>query len=192
MHSAASTATTATAAATVMSVHRSRGHHFSKDEAPHITLVEGQGVLGDAHCGITVKHRSRVAKDPFSPNLRQVHLMHDELFDELRAKGFEVQPGAMGENITTHGLDLLSLPEGTELQVGDEAIIKLTGLRNPCAQIDKFKRGLMAAVLDKTPNGQIIRKSGVMAVVLLGGNVAAGAAIRIMLPPSPHRALKVV
>ena len=189
MHSAA---TATTIAATVISVHRSRGHHFSKDEAPHITLVEGQGVLGDAHCGITVKHRSRVAKDPFSPNLRQVHLMHDELFDELRAKGFEVQPGAMGENITTHGLDLLSLPEGTELQVGDEAIIKLTGLRNPCAQIDKFKRGLMAAVLDKTPNGQIIRKSGVMAVVLLGGNVAAGAAIRIMLPPSPYRALKVV
>ena len=181
-----------TATATVTSVHRSRGHHFSKDEAPHITLIEGQGVLGDAHCGITVKHRSRVAKDPFSPNLRQVHLMHDELFDELRAKGFDVQPGALGENITTHGLDLLSLPEGTELQLGDEAIIKLTGLRNPCAQIDKLKRGLMAAVLDKTPGGQAIRKSGVMAVVLLGGNVAAGAAIRIKLPPLPHRALQVV
>ena len=192
MQSTASTAAAATAAAKVLSVHRSRGHHFSKDEAPHITLVEGQGVLGDAHCGITVKHRSRVAKDPFSPNLRQVHLMHDELFDELRAKGFDVHPGALGENITTHGLDLLSLPEGTELQVGDEAIVKLTGLRNPCAQIDKFRRGLMAAVLDKTPDGQVIRKSGVMAVVLQGGDVAAGAAIRIKLPPSPHRALQVV
>ena len=178
--------------ATVASVHRSRGHHFSKDEAIAITLLAGHGVEGDAHCGITVKHRSRVARDPFEPNLRQVHLMHDELFDELRAKGFDVLPGALGENITTHGIDLLALPQGTELHLGHAAIIQLTGLRNPCAQIDKFRRGLMAAVLDKTPDGQVIRKSGVMAVVLQGGDVAAGAAIRIKLPPSPHRALQVV
>ena len=178
--------------ATVVSVHRSRGHHFSKDEALHITLIEGHGVEGDAHCGVTVKHRSRVAKDPFSPNLRQVHLMHDELFDELRAKGFDVMPGAMGENITTHGIDLLCLPEGTELHVGDQAIIKLTGLRNPCAQIDKFKRGLMAAVLGKTSDGKLIRKSGVMGIVLSGGVIATGHAIRVKLPALPHLAMQVV
>ena len=178
--------------ATVVSVHCSRGHHFSKDEAAIITLVEGHGVLGDAHCGITVKHRSRVAKDPFAPNLRQVHLMHDELFEELRAKGFDVLPGAMGENITTHGLDLLALPQGTVLHLGDQAVVKLTGLRNPCAQIDNFKRGLMAAVLDKSAGGKLVRKSGVMGIVLCGGNVGAGHAIRIQLPALPHQAMLVV
>ena len=176
----------------VVAVHRSRGHHFSKDEANTIRLIEGHGVEGDAHCGITVKHRSRVARDPFAPNLRQVHLMHDELFDELRAKGFDVLPGAMGENITTHGIDLLALPEGTELQLGDEAVIKLTGLRNPCAQIDNFKRGLMAAVLGKSSDGKLIRKSGVMGVVLQGGVVGAGQAICIRLPALPHQAMQVV
>ena len=187
-----STVTTATPAATVVSVHRSRGHHFSKDEASAITLIEGHGVEGDAHCGITVKHRSRVARDPFAPNLRQVHLMHDELFDELRAKGFDVMPGALGENITTHGIDLLALPEGTELHLGDEAIVKLTGLRNPCGQIDNFKRGLMAAVLDKTSDGAVIRKSGVMAVVLQSGSVCPGQSIRVKLPVQPHQVMQVV
>ena len=177
---------------TVVSVHRSRGHHFSKDEADGIQLIEGHGVEGDVHCGITVKHRSRVAKDPFAPNLRQVHLMHDELFDELRLQGFDVMPGALGENITTHGIDLLGLPEGTELHLGNEAIVKLTGLRNPCGQIDKFKHGLMAAVLDKTSDGKLIRKSGVMGVVVQGGRVAAGQGIRVKLPTSPHCAMQVV
>lgn len=176
----------------VVAVHRSRGHHFSKDEATTIRLIEGHGVEGDAHCGITVKHRSRVARDPFAPNLRQVHLMHDELFDELRTRGFDVLPGAMGENITTHGIDLLALPEGTELHLGDEAVIKLTGLRNPCAQIDNFKRGLMAAVLGKSSDGKLIRKSGVMGVVLQGGVVGAGQAICIRLPALPHQAMQVV
>lgn len=178
--------------AQVIAVHRSRGHHFSKDEAPAITLIEGHGVQGDAHCGITVKHRSRVAKDPFAPNLRQVHLMHDELFDELRVKGFDVMPGALGENITTHGIDLLALPEGTELHLGDGAVVKLTGLRNPCAQIDNFKRGLMAAVFDKTSDGKLIRKTGVMGIVLRGGSVGTGQGIRVKLPALPHRAMQVV
>ena len=178
--------------AQVIAVHRSRGHHFSKDEAPAITLIEGHGVQGDAHCGITVKHRSRVAKDPFAPNLRQVHLMHDELFDELRAKGFDVLPGALGENITTHGVDLLALPEGTELHLGDGAVVKLTGLRNPCAQIDNFKRGLMAAVFDKTSDGKLIRKTGVMGIVLRGGSVGTGQGICVKLPALPHRAMQVV
>ena len=177
---------------TVVAVHCSRGHHFSKDVADVIQLIEGHGVEGDAHCGITVKHRSRVAKDPFAPNLRQVHLMHDELFDDLRAQGFDVMPGALGENITTHGIDLLGLPEGSELHLGDEAIVRLTGLRNPCAQIDKFKHGLMAAVLDKTSDGKLIRKSGVMGVVVRGGSVAAGQGVRVKLPASPHRSMQVV
>lgn len=178
--------------AQVIAVHRSRGHHFSKDEVPTITLVQGHGVEGDAHCGVTVKHRSRVAKDPFAPNLRQVHLMHEELFDELQAQGFDVLPGRLGENITTHGIDLLSLPEGTELHLGDGAVVRLTGLRNPCAQIDKFKRGLMAAVLGKTADGQLIRKSGVMGIVLHGGSVCAGQTIHVKLPASPHQSLQVV
>lgn len=178
--------------AQVIAVHRSRGHHFSKDEAPAITLIEGHGVQGDAHCGITVKHRSRVARDPFAPNLRQVHLMHDELFDELRARGFDVLPGGLGENITTHGIDLLALPEGTELHLGDEAVVKLTGLRNPCGQIDNFKRGLMAAVLHKTADGKLVRKSGVMGIVLQGGSVRTLQTIRVKLPASPHQALQVV
>lgn len=118
--------------------------------------------------------------------------MHDELFDDLRAQGFDVMPGALGENITTHGIDLLGLPEGSELHLGDEAIVRLTGLRNPCAQIDKFKHGLMAAVLDKTSDGKLIRKSGVMGVVVRGGSVAAGQGMRVKLPASPHRSMQVV
>ncbi len=154
-----------------------------------ITLLAGLGVEGDAHCGITVKHRSRVAKDPAQPNLRQVHLIHAALFDELAAKGFIVAPGQLGENITTAGIDLLALPVDTELHLGATAVIRLTGLRNPCHQLDKFKRGLTAAVLDKTPDGQLVRKAGVMSIVVAGGVVCAGDTIAIHLPAQPHLAL---
>ncbi len=176
----------------IVAVHLSRVHNFSKEAAPSIELIEGHGVHGDAHCGVTVKHRSRVAKDPFQPNLRQVHLIHEELFDELRGKGFDVFAGALGENITTRDLDLLSLPVDTELTIGDEAVIRLTGLRNPCHQIDKFKPGLMAAVLGRDADGQLIRKSGVMGVVLRGGLVRAGQAVSVRLAAPPHRPLQVV
>lgn len=176
----------------VIAVHVNARHVFSKEAVPAITLLDGLGVEGDAHCGVTVKHRSRVAKDPFQPNLRQVHLIHAELFEELVEKGFEVLPGDLGENITTQGIDLLALPVGTQLRLGKQGVITLTGLRNPCAQIDRFKQGLMKAVLASTPDGKLIRKAGVMGIVIAGGDIRAGDGIVVKLPPLPHRAMDVV
>jgi len=178
--------------ATVVCVSASPNHLFSKQPASAVHLLAGLGVEGDAHRGTTVQHRSRVARDPTQPNLRQVHLIHAELFEELAGKGFAVAPGQMGENITTRGIDLLGLPADTELHVGPSAVIRLTGLRNPCVQIDRFQRGLMAAVLDRTPQGTLVRKAGVMAVVLAGGPVRIGDAIAVQLPAAPHRALEPV
>ena len=142
--------------------------------------------------GETLKHRSRVAKDPCQPNLRQVHLIHEELFDELAPKNFIVRPGDMGENVTTRGIDLLGLPTGTRLHLGETALVEVTGLRNPCIQIDRFQKGLMAATLDKDADGNLIRKAGVMSVVLAEGDVRPGDAIRIVLPEGPHRPLQPV
>jgi MOSC domain-containing protein YiiM len=149
-------------------------------------------VEGDAHFGETVKHRSRVARDPDQPNLRQVHLIHTELHEALRAAGFTVSAGQMGENITTHGVALLGLPTGTRLRVGNTAVIEITGLRNPCVQLDNFQSGLMAAVLARDEPGNLIRKAGVMAIVLEGGEVRPGDPIIVELPPEPHRPLKTV
>jgi MOSC domain-containing protein YiiM len=178
--------------AIVTAVSRSPSHSFSKPNRDAIRLLAGRGVEGDAHLGTTVKHRSRVAKDPSQPNLRQVHLIHAELFDELEAKGFSVAAGAMGENVTTRGIDLLRLPKGARLLIGGSAVIEVTGLRNPCVQIDRFQKGLMKAVLGKDQDGSLIRKSGVMAVVLEGGEVRPGDAIRVEMPSEPHRPLEVV
>lgn len=164
-------------------------HAFSKPLLPSIRLVAGEGVEGDAHRGVTVRHRSRVAADPTQPNLRQVHLIHAELFEELAAKGFAVGPGQLGENVTTRGVDLLGLPEGARLAVGG-AVIAITGLRNPCAQIDGLAKGLMAALLDRAPDGSLIRKAGVMGIVIEGGEIRPGDAIRVTLPPPPHRRLE--
>lgn len=176
--------------ATVVWVGKDAHHHFSKRAALSIRLVAGEGIEGDAHRGTTVKHRSRVAADPTQPNLRQVHLMHGELFDELAGKGFSVHPGDLGENITTRGVDLLALPTGTRLAIGDTAIIELTGLRNPCNQIETFQKGLLAAVLDRAPDGGLIRKAGVMAIVVTGGDILPGDAITVTLPAEPHRRLE--
>ena len=176
----------------VVAVHSSPEHAFSKDPAREIELIEGHGVRGDAHCGTTVKHRSRVAKDPSQPNLRQVHLLHEELLAELHAKGFVVSPGHMGENITTRGVNLLELSAGTRLLLGSEALVEVTGLRNPCSQIERFQTGLLAAVLDRSPDGGLIRRAGVMGVVLNGGVVKAGASIAIAHVPSRHAALQPV
>ncbi|HEY7490879.1 MAG TPA: MOSC domain-containing protein [Candidatus Tectomicrobia bacterium] len=176
----------------VEAVHRSALHTLTKPEASSIRLLAGLGVEGDAHMGETVKHRSRVARDPSQPNLRQVHLMHAELHDELRAHGFTVGAGEMGENITTRGVDLLCLPVGTRLHFGAAAVVKLTGLRNPCAQLDRLQPGLMAAVLDRDAQGQLIRKAGVMGVVLVGGEVRPADPIRVELPPEPHQPLEPV
>ena len=178
--------------ATVLAVARSSAHAFSKPAAGMIELAAGLGVVGDAHAGVTVKHRSRVAKDPTQPNLRQVHLVHAELFDELRAKGFEVLPGDIGENVTTEGIDLLRLPFGARLRLGPDALVELTGLRNPCRQLDSFLPGLMAAVLDRDEAGRLVRKAGVMAIVLADGAVRPGDAIAMDLPPPPHRRLEMV
>lgn len=177
---------------TIEAVSSHPAHAFSKTNQSRIQLLVGLGVGGDAHAGKTVKHRSRVAKDPTQPNLRQVHLLHAELHDELRAKGFMVSAGEMGENITTRGIDLLSLPTGTRLSIGDGAMVEVTGLRNPCVQIDRFQKGLMAAVLDRDERGQLIRKAGVMAIVLQGGEVKPGDPIRVELPEAPYRRLEPV
>ena len=177
---------------TVTAVNQSRGHSFSKPNVLSIRLVAGLGVEGDAHAGVTVKHRSRVRRDPTQPNLRQVHLVHSELFDELREKGFAVAPGDIGENVTTRGIDLLALPTGTKLRLGETATVEITGLRNPCVQLDTFQKGLMAATLDKDSDGNLIRKAGIMGVVLAGGEVRPGDAIAVELPASPHRPLQPV
>ena len=173
----------------VVAVSRSGSHTMGKPNADGIRLLAGLGVEGDAHAGTTVKHRSRVAKDPTQPNLRQVHLIHSELHDELGAAGFAVAAGQMGENVTTRGVDLLGLPTGARLRLGDEAVVELTGLRNPCAQLDTVRPGLMAATLDRDGEGNLIRKAGVMAVVLAGGEVRPNDPIRVELPPGPHRPL---
>lgn len=168
--------------AEVVSVSARRGHGLGKTVSLFITLVAGQGVAGDAHCGETVKHRSRAAKNPAAPNLRQVHLIHAELLDELAAKGFTVVPGALGENILTRGVDLLALCEGTELAFPSGARIRLTGLRNPCNQINGHTPGLMNAMFDRAEDGSLIRKGGVMGIVLIGGDVQAGEAIAVSSP----------
>ncbi|WP_024574856.1 MULTISPECIES: MOSC domain-containing protein [unclassified Afipia] len=175
--------------AVVTAVSLRKGHHFSKTNALSIRLLKGLGVDGDAHMGERVRHRSRVASDPHQPNLRQVHLIHEELFDELAPKSFVVRPGEMGENVTTRGIDLLGLPTGTRLHLGESAIVEVTGLRNPCIQIDRFQKGLMAATLDKDANGNLVRKAGVMSVVLADGDVRPGDAIRVELPEGPHNPL---
>jgi MOSC domain-containing protein YiiM len=173
----------------VVAVSRSARHTMSKPNQSSIRLLTGLGVEGDAHAGATVKHRSRVARDPSQPNLRQVHLIHTELHDELNASGFAVAPGQMGENITTRGLDLLALPTGARLHLGATAVVEVTGLRNPCAQLDGIRPGLMAATLDRDEHGGLIRKAGVMATVLVDGDLRPGDPIRVELPAEPHRSL---
>ena len=176
----------------VAAVHRSGGYTFTKPSVDAIDLVAGLGVRGDVHAGATARHRSRVARDPSQPNLRQVHLIHGELHDELVVAGFAVSPGAMGENVTTRGVDLLGLPTGARLCLGDTAVVQVTGLRNPCAQLDRLQPGLMAATLARDEAGKLVRKAGVMGIVVADGEVRPGDPIRVELPPKPHRALEPV
>jgi MOSC domain-containing protein YiiM len=173
----------------VSAVSRSAKHTLVKANESSIRLLTGLGVDGDAHFGTTVKHRSRAARDPTQPNLRQVHLIHAELHEELAEAGFVVSPGQMGENVTTRGVDLLGLPAGTRLRLGETAIVEVTGLRNPCAQLDRIQRGLMAATLDRDDNGNLIRKAGIMSIVVAAGEVRPGDPIEVELPPPPHRSL---
>ncbi len=176
----------------VLAVARDDAHRFSKIPVTAITLLAGLGVEGDAHCGATVQHRSRVARDPTQPNLRQVHLVHAELFEELAGLGFSLQPGEIGENITTRGVDLLGLPRGAILHLGETARVEVTGLRNPCHQLDDHKAGLTRATLGRDAAGNLVRKAGIMAIVLAGGRVAPGDALRVEAPPLPHHALEKV
>jgi MOSC domain-containing protein YiiM len=175
----------------VVAVSAKPRHGPNKTNRDTIQLLQGQGVEGDAHCGATVKHRSRWRRDPTQPNIRQVHLIHAELFEELARQGFAVTPGLMGENITTQGLDLLAMPRGARLRIGDAALVEVTGLRNPCYQLDQLRPGLMAACLDKR-DGELVRKAGIMGIVLAGGEVRAGDAVSVELPAGRHEPLKPV
>lgn len=176
----------------VTAVSRDGTHAFSKPARDSIRLIAGLGVDGDVHAGRTVQHRSRIARDPTAPNLRQVHLIHAELHDELNLSGFDVAPGQMGENITTRGIDLLGLPAGSRLMIGPQAVIEITGLRNPCTQLDGFRPGLMRAVLGRDENGEVVRRAGVMGVVLAGGEISPGDSIEVALPPEPYEPLRPV
>jgi MOSC domain-containing protein YiiM len=173
----------------VIAVARDGEHRFSKQVTTEIRIIAGLGVEGDAHQGTLVKHRSRVRTDPNQPNLRQVHLIHAELFDELASKGFLLAPAQLGENITTRGIDLLALPRGTLLRIGDEAVLEVTGLRNPCQQIDRFQAGLLTAVVERRSNGELIRKTGIMTIVRAGGTVRPGDPIEMERPSPPFIAL---
>lgn len=178
--------------ARVVAVARDDAHRFSKPTRDSITLVAGIGVEGDAHAGATVQHLSRVARDPLTPNLRQVHLIHSELFDQMADRGHGVAPGALGENITTSGIDLLGLARGTRLAIGDDAVIEVTGLRNPCAQINGISKGLMKELVFVDDDGATVRLCGVMSIVLAGGEVRPGDGIRIIPPAGAHEPLQPV
>jgi MOSC domain-containing protein YiiM len=179
------------ATGTIVAVARDDAHRFSKPTRESITLIAGIGVEGDAHAGATVKHRSRVARDPGTPNLRQVHLIHSELFDEVAARGHRVRPGELGENVTTAGVDLLALARGTRLELGDEAVVEVTGLRNPCTQINGLSDGLMKELVFVDDEGETVRLAGVMSIVLTGGVIRPGDPIRVV-PPAVSEPLRPV
>ena len=175
--------------ATIIGLARDAQHRFSKQPVRSLTLLAGLGVADDAHAGRTVQHLSRMKQDPGQPNLRQVHLIHAELFEELAGQGFAIEPGQLGENVTTRGINLLGLSAGTRMRLGEEALIELTGLRNPCHQLNGLAPGLMAATLDRDADGELIRKAGVMAVVVTGGEIVVGDAITLESVPLVHEPL---
>ncbi|MGW2492502.1 MOSC domain-containing protein [Streptomyces sp. NPDC001606] len=174
----------------VVAVSSNNDYSFTKPNRQSINLLAGLGVEGDVHAGVTVKHRSRVRQDPTRPNLRQVHLMHEELFAEVAEAGFQVRAGELGENITTRGLDLHGLPTGARLLIGEEAVVEVTGLRNPCAQIDNFQQGLLKQVVRRGEDGEVQYRGGIMGVVLRGGAVRPGDVIRVELPEGEQRPLE--
>ncbi|MFJ6795407.1 MOSC domain-containing protein [Streptomyces sp. NPDC091268] len=183
---------TTTAAARVAAVAGNPEYSFTKPTREHITLLAGLGVEGDVHAGVTVKHRSRVAQDPTQPNLRQVHLIPSELFEEVARAGFTIEPGQLGENVTTAGMDLLALPTGALLHLGEEAVVEVTGLRNPCRQIDGFRHGLLKQLVSRDDDGRVLRKGGIMGVVRHGGTIRPGDPVTVTLPPEPHVPLDLV
>ena len=184
--------TTAAQSPVVVAVARDDAHRFSKPVRDEIMLIAGHGVDGDAHAGATVQHRSRIDASAPSPNLRQVHLIQRELFDDVALDGFHVEPGQLGENVTTNGIDLLALPRGTRIRLGDDAEVELTGLRNPCRQINRFQSGLMKQLVHRDAAGETHRRAGVMAVVVAGGVVRAGDQLTVTLPDGEPEPLQVV
>jgi len=170
---------------TVLEVSCSAKHEFSKQRTSAIRIAAGHGVVGDAHAGELIQHRSRMEIDPDQPNLRQVHLMPVELLEELDRKGFEVDPGDLGENITTRGIDLVSLGRDTILRIGGETVLCVTGLRNPCVQIEKFAPGLLNELAVKS-DGKVRRKAGIMCVALSGGTVRPGDEVSVYHPEGPY------
>ena len=179
-------------AARVVAVSLGPTHTFSKHPQPQIHLLAGLGVQGDAHCGATVRNRYRARRDPTQPNLTQVHLLHTELLAALRESGFHLHPGDLGENITTSGIDLLTLPASTHLHIGPEAVLKITGLRTPCVQMNRLRPGLMAAAFTYPPHGRKFPRAGIMSIVLQEGPVHPGCPIEIELPSLPHQPLQCV
>ena len=147
------------------------GHHFSKRAVERVTMVAGVGIEGDVHAGPLVQHRSRVRVDPNQPNLRQVHLIDDAVFAVAASAGFEIDHGDLGENVTVSGLDVHGLAVGTMLRLGESAFVAVTGLRNPCGQINGLRPGLLD-VLRRADGGDIVRRAGIMGVVVRGGEVA--------------------
>lgn len=174
----------------VLAVHSSPVHGFSKRSDLFVTLIEGLGVAGDAHAGKTVKHRSRVRANPDQPNLRQVHLIASELLDEVNEEGFDVAFGALGENVTTRGIALIDLPRGTLLHLGEGAVVEVTGLRNPCSQIEDYRAGLLKRMVGRRPDGTPLLLTGIMSVVRKGGMVRAGDSIGVELPAGPRERLE--
>jgi MOSC domain-containing protein YiiM len=172
----------------VVAVHRKEEYGVFKEIQESVHLVKGFGVQGDAHMGTLVQHRYNKKQNPNQPNLRQVHLIQAELFDDLKELGLIVKPGEMGENITTRNIDIINLPLDTKLHLGDSAILQLTGLREPCGQLNTVQKGLKNAVLDESGKSRV----GVMSVVLRGGAVKADDLIRVELPSEPHQDLQPV
>jgi MOSC domain-containing protein YiiM len=175
---------------TVVSVSSDDAHRFSKIVRQSVRLIEGYGVEGDAHAGRFVQHRYEAKKAPLRPNRRQVHLIQSELFEEMRGLGFVIAPGDLGENITTAGIDLLALPLGAKLHLGESAVVELTGLRTPCGLIDKFKKGLKRSMIVRMPSAVTFR-AGVLAIVTSSGDLKPGDLVRAELPTS-KRALPAI
>ncbi|GIK02293.1 hypothetical protein Aspvir_006342 [Aspergillus viridinutans] len=179
----------------ILSVSKSSSHSIAKTPVPSITLIPNHGVDGDCHAGQTTQHRAQAQR---TPNLRQVHLVPVETLRELSgrfsaaAAGRNAKPlsaGEIGENITTEGVELSTLPLGTELHFlsgegKEEAIVVLTGVREPGPGMDKCRAGLKNVCVVRDGGRVVRRLAGVMGTVKKGGMLRPGMGIRIVKPAS--------
>lgn len=179
----------------VLSVSSSQTHSFSKPPVPGITLIANHGVKGDCHAGKTTQHRSSLQVHPPTPNLRQVHLIAIENLKKIASHLTTVDsaalltPGALGQNITLEGIDLLNLPTGTELHFVSDGgsqsgpVLVLTGVRDPGPQIERFQAGLKERFIVRDAERRVVgRLVGVMSVVQCGGEVRSGMGVRVVYP----------